>query len=135
MKHKSAVLFVIVLLFVQGFAQAQSGIVAKTNDIENIKMLNGDVGHYINNFLIEENILVNQMKIEKFEDTYYLLANCHQHNWTYIIPLKQRGEKLFIDRSRSLNACETKDLGIDNFDIKDNGSIVCKNCNHKVSNM
>ena len=135
MKTKLKSLLFLLMYFIVSPSQvtyAQSGTVAKVNNIQNIMIPNGNVGEYINKFLAIDTITIEGTKVEQYEQKYYLLAQGYNDAWIYIIPLKQKGNKLYISRKRVLNACEAKDFNINNFNITNSEDIYCNDCNHKI---
>ena len=135
MNTKLKSLLFLLIFFIVSLSQltyAQSRTVAKVNNIQNITIPNGNVGEYINKFLDTDAITIEGMKVEQYEQKYYLLAQRYNDAWIYIIPLKQKGNKLYISRKRVLNACEAKDFNINNFNIINSEDIYCNDCNHKI---
>lgn len=135
MKNKTNFIKKTLILSVVIFTQisfAQSKKVAAIESIDNITISKEHVANYINKFLSSEKMSINELKIEKNNDNYILLAKGFNNSWTYIIPLKKKGNHLHIHKNKTLNACEAKEMNIDNYVFKDGGIIHCKDCNHKI---
>ncbi len=77
--------------------------------------------------------MIDQMKIEKFENDYFLLAKDVVNHWGYIFKLISKKKKLYLNPSDDINACDCEILSINSFKIV-NGEIKgCIECNHKIS--
>lgn len=135
MIKKTAQITALLILCMIALAQpsfGQSTKVAKINATDEILIPNENITKYVNKFLISEKINIAAMKIGQYQENYYLLATGFEDNWTYIISLKKKGDNLHINKSNTLNACESEDLNINNYVFKKGGIIHCKNCNHKI---
>jgi hypothetical protein len=101
------------------------------NDFSNEISLE-QVNQFIDQFDGSESTQIIDFKAVEKDKKHYLLAKCDDE-WIYILPLKEKKGGFKIEKSKTINACQSNQLSIEIFQFVDNQIVGCKKLNHKIS--
>ncbi|MBT3303039.1 MAG: hypothetical protein HOD63_07560 [Bacteroidetes bacterium] len=125
---------VIVSLLSATSAFAQKRKVAKIDNETHVVIKNVDVSYYLQQILLDQDVTITDIKLEIFDNTYYLLASDFRNSWIYLLPLKRRNDILYLKLfQRTINACESNNMSISIFNFEEGEIHGCIECNHKIS--
>jgi hypothetical protein len=120
----------VILLFTKVSAQdvVDEYFVSDISQTNTVKISTDDLNKLLKECGFTSNI--TELKVQKMDEQYYLLAKDIAQKWILAFDLKSVGTKLFIDKYKRINACESNNLSISIFRMVDGQIDGCFNVNH-----
>lgn len=132
-QRKTSVFFAFTcMLVITQTLVSQNLFVGEFGDKSKIMITNHQLNKYMNGYEIGENIQINEMMISEFANQNFLLARDVEGGWVYVMKLKTRGKRLFLEKNKTINACQSNKLSIDLFNFENGEIMGCAQHNHKI---
>lgn len=130
-KSASFFTFVFFMIFTHSIF-SQNLLVSSTSATSKIEITIEQVNKYLNSFETIKNIQISEMLVSEYNTKHYLLSK-DEKGWIFILPLVAKKGKLFIEKSKVLNACQSELLSIEVFKIENGEISGCEKFNHRIS--
>ncbi|MFY8186676.1 MAG: hypothetical protein ACOVLC_01835 [Flavobacterium sp.] len=104
---------------------------SSTSATSKIEITIEQVNKYLNSFETIKSIQISEMLVSEYNTKHYLLSK-DEKGWIFILPLVAKKDKLFIEKSKVLYACQSELLSIEVFKIEKGEISGCEKFNNRI---